>query len=238
MTNYLTLHTTDGSSSGENVDPVAALNNNYDVIDTGLHGYQSFNSYQAVVNLANPEIGQEIVPAFDDGSGFVYSDGAYFGPGGSLWVADNTNTWREGNFKEVWGAWNSLQNTSGVGFGNHLQYRTSNLGRVEWDGYLTGAFPSNGTWLTIHDPNLATPKIPYAGNGPIVLGGAIYFQQGCTDYGGSTIGDQITWAFDSVNIASTLYLRVRAAYTEVVVSAGTTNYINNITYDAGYAGVV
>jgi hypothetical protein len=242
MTNYFNLHATDGSPTGEFVDPVAALDNNYTAIDAGLAGFQHFNTSTAVVNLSNPEVGQEVVSTFDSTSSYIIN-GAFVGPGGGMWVADNTNTWRKAQQVETWGPWIPIKTTltvSGLFFAT-ISYRVSNFGRTELDGYMGGYPIVKNNWTAFHDPAVAAPadRILYAGTGPVIVGGAgaTYIGEGSVEYLSMDNGQAIMWALDFTTISSVNYLHLRFAYTDQNNISNPTIYMNNIVYDNGYAGL-
>lgn len=144
---YLGLHITDGTITGENVDPVAALANNYDLIDTKITARMAFNA-GSTVNLANAEPGQEIVISDNTGAVSPFEN--------PMWVADSVGVWHKTDLKETWGAWTTIPLTATfVAFsaGRTPQYRISNWGRIELRGTMKPAAGNftNNVWVKFFD---------------------------------------------------------------------------------------
>lgn len=239
---YFTLHTTDGSSTGENVDPVAALGNNFDAIDSGLQsGYQAFNTGTAPA-YTNGEIGQAVFPSY-----IASGDTG----GAKLWVFDGTN-WHQSDQEEVWGSWLLLPVTDTAHQTNGGAIRLSNFNRVEIEidsSWASAGVPNNkGLWTTFYDPNLVSagsripasyapsPNLP---NPHVVLGGI-----GLTS-DNTGRGEMVRWAFDTVTISTSNFLRIRYCYTDVTTSSfGPQDIMLHTIYEAagvsgnGYAGVL
>ena len=237
MTNYIVLHTTDGTITGENVSELTALNNNYDTIDTQLKGFQAYNAAGGPVTLANAEVGMCVYPSYHTDKG-----------GATLYVSNGAGTWHASDQKEVFGSWTRLVVTNNTEFnaaGSTLSYRLSNFGRVEWMMAINyqSAVPANkGTWQMLHDPSATVlgnriPYLTYGPHNPSVYPGGPYvfegvFQPNTSGSGG--YGEQIRIAIDMVTVSSVDSVRIRACYTDIASgSSGVNTAFAGTVYDAG-----
>jgi hypothetical protein len=161
---YLNLHITDGTVTGENVDPVAALDSNYDTLDTKFTATTAF-LFTDTVNLANADQGQEV-----NITESVHAVSPFLQP---QWVADSGGTWHKTDNKEIWAAWQTLTIAAStptiISGGRTPQFRTSSWGRIELRGNVkpsAGNFTLN-VWKLLFDGVAATTSpIRAIGNRP------------------------------------------------------------------------
>lgn len=237
---YLNLHRTDGTVTGENVDPVAALDNNYDIIDNGITAMQGFQG-GATVNLANADTGQEVTPA--DASSPAYC---------ALWVADNTGTWHDADTTETWGAWTSITlNPSAspavtTGAGRPPQFRKSNYGRLELRGCIAptaGNFTLN-VWKLWYDGSTNSDAIHLIANRPntpISIGAtAKYFKVVGTAISAGSAGQENSCVVCVTNDPTFTYMQMYYMFTDTSTTPSGQNFcLDGMIWDmqgAPYAG--
>lgn len=239
---YLGLHVTNGSPTGENVDPVAALSNNYQTIDTKIAATENL-SFGVTPTLANGEAGMELVTADSLGSVFPFEQ--------QLYVSDGTN-WHKTDLHETWGSWITIPLAATAplvvgGSGNTPQWRSSSWGRIELRGVIqpsTGVFTLN-VWKMFYDGSVDTSALRAIGNRPassVSIGSNCnYFQVVATSVPQSTpVGAETTCVICIVNDSTFTYMQMYYMFSETSTTPSAQHFnLDGIVWDkavGGYAG--
>lgn len=240
---FLGLHITDGSVTGENTDPVAALSNNYQKIDAGIALTQSVTFSQTVtnINVPNAETGMEIAVA--DGSGVGEQP---------LWVASGPSTWHKTDLVETWGSWTNIPLAATTPLvigqaGDLPQWRTSSWGRLELKGTIqpNSGFFTNSVWKLFYDGTVDTSALRAIGNRPasgIAIGAtAKYFQVvGTSIPGALPAGALSTCTICVTNDATFTYMQMYYNFSDTTTSPPAQYFkLDGMIWDkavGGYAG--
>lgn len=196
---YLNLHRTNGAT--DLVDPIVALDNNWDQIDSKFKLMDSGSS-PVGTGVVNPETGMQF-----SASGLATPDIGAF----------NGATYDKINVVETWGAWQTLTLSGSFTATSRLpRLRVSNLGHVQCRGavqFQTGTTAWPAGYNIINTNQFAGAQFaPINANFKNTTAGPIT---------GTT---STSWAYGSVHISTNGFLLIEMEYIGAIAASG--NYLD------------